>query len=107
MDLATAKQLVDIAGVQIEQPAIRPLLPGHPVHRAVSRLLVVAELHRNAEDPHRQAQPVILGQIDEVRLADLPAVEDFGEREVGFFDMHALPSPPNPNRDVYLLFLSA
>src|SRR6056297_4079160 len=89
MELAAAEQLEDVTGVKVEQPTEGLLLPRHEEPLAVLAFLVVAELNRLTEDPHRQPELVVLGQVDEVRLGDPPALEHLGEREIQLVDVHA------------------
>ena len=86
----------DLTGMEIEQTAVVARLPRY-LEGLASRVLVdVAELHGRAEDAHRQTQLVVLGEVDQVRFRDLPPLEDLGEREVRFVDVHSLPSAPIP-----------
>jgi hypothetical protein len=104
MDLAAAEQLEDVTGVQIEQPAEGLLLPRHAETPAVRRLLVVAELDRLPEDPHRQPELVVLGEVDEVRLGDGQRSRISGSVK---YASRCARAPPIPLPDVYLLFLFA
>src|SRR6056297_3739291 len=89
MELAAAEQLEDVTGMQIEQPTEGLLLPRHAEPLAVLALFVVAELDRLPEDAHRQPELVVLGEVDEVRLGDPPALEHLWEREIQLVDVHA------------------
>ena len=62
----------------------------------VGGFFIVAKLDRHTEHAHRQTELVVLSEVDQVRFRDLPALEDLGEREVRFVDVHSLPSAPIP-----------
>lgn len=96
MDLAASEELEDIAGVEIEQTAVMALFARHSVEFTVGGFFIVAKLDRHTEHAHRQTELVVLRKVDQVRFRDLPALEDLGEREVRFFDVHSLPSAPIP-----------
>jgi len=96
MNLAASEKLEHVAGVEIEQTAVMALFVRHSVGFAVGGFFVVAKLDRHTEHAHRQAQLVVLRKVDQVRFRDLPPLEDLGEREVRFIDVHSLPSAPIP-----------
>jgi hypothetical protein len=83
---------LNVVGVQIENPAVAALLPGNAEGLALGGFLVVAQLQRHAEDPDRQAQLVVLGEIDQVGLGVGPPLEDLREGEIRLSESPSAPS---------------
>jgi hypothetical protein len=53
-------------------------------------LLDVAELDGHAEHANRQAQLVVLGEVDEVGLRHAPSLLDLDQLEIRLVDLHRL-----------------
>jgi hypothetical protein len=92
--LAVTEQPEGIVLQQILQAAEPALVGRDPRPVAVGHLLKHAPLEMHMEQPHRELEQPVLGEVDEVSVRQLPALLDLLECEVGLVDEAHGPIPP-------------